>query len=96
MTIFSFSDYEAESEDELPFDDYLTVRAFLEAHFGKHTGGEVYKQLLRMAKKSADDVGGLPGIVFNDDGGEFVSFRDDSNSETFGAFSGDDEDDVIS
>lgn len=96
MTIFSFSDYNSESEDELPFDDYLTVRAFLEAHFGKNTGEEVYKQLFRMARKSADDVGGLPGIIFNDDGGEFVSFRDESDAETFGAFSSDDEDDLTS
>jgi hypothetical protein len=88
MTVFSFSDYNDEhEEDELPYDDYLTVKAFLEMHFGKETGGAVYAQLERMARKQTKSVGGFPGIVFNDDGGEFVSFEMDPNQEDeFGVF----------
>ena len=77
MTIFSFSDYNPDAGDEeLPYDEYLTVKACLEMHFGRHTGGEVYKQLYRMATRATEGVGGLAGLVFNDDGGEFVSFSE--------------------
>jgi hypothetical protein len=34
-----------------------------------------------MAEKAAGDVGGLPGLIFNDDGGEFVSFSADPLQE---------------
>lgn len=92
MTIFSFSDYNSEfNTEEQPYDDYLTVKAFLEMHFGKNTGREVYRQLERRARKAADEVGGLPGIVFNDDGGEFVSFNEDPVQDNFGWHTGDDE-----
>jgi hypothetical protein len=82
MTTFSFSDYNDENEEEeLPYDEYLTVKAFLEMHFGTDTGLAVYRQLKRMAEKAAGDVGGLPGLIFNDDGGEFVSFSADPLQE---------------
>lgn len=88
MTTFSFSDYNDENEEEeLPYDEYLTVKAFLEMHFGKDTGAAVYRQLTRMAEKAAGDVGGLPGLIFNADGGEFVSFSADPRHEDeFGLF----------
>ena len=82
MTTFSFSDdNDNNEEDELPYDEYLTVKAFLEMHFGTETGAAVYRQLNRMAQRAASDVGGLPGLIFNNDGGEFVSFSDDPLQE---------------
>jgi hypothetical protein len=91
MTVFSFSDYNGDSEDEeLPYDEYLTVKAFLEMHFGKDTGEAVYKQLERRARHSTKEVGGLPGLIFNEEGGEFVSFSTDPMQEDeFGSFDDD-------
>lgn len=88
MSIFSdFSDYDDEDIEE-PFDGYLTVRAFLEMHFGNQLGGKVYRALLRTAQKAANEAGGSPGLIFNDDGGEFVSFSEEPN-DNFGLFTGD-------
>jgi hypothetical protein len=69
----SASDFEA---DDLPYSDYLTVLAYLEMHFGD-VGKQIYYRLMRAAQKTADDVGGTAGILFNDEGGEFVTFEDD-------------------
>lgn len=59
-----------------PFHKLLTVRGFLEMHFGAR-GRAVYAALEKTAAQAVDTVGdgGQPGIVFSDDGGEFVSFR---------------------
>ena len=79
MSIFPFSDFSPDDgydDEEQPYDDYLTVKGFLEIHFGD-TGKQIYASLLRRATKAARDIGGLPGIVFNDDGGEFVSFSEE-------------------
>lgn len=92
MTIFSFSDYNSEFNGESqPYDDYLTVKAFLEMHFGKNTGREIYKQLENRARKSAAEAGGLPGLIFNDEGGEFVSFSEDGATDEFNLYNLDDE-----
>lgn len=92
MTIFSFSDYNSEFDGESqPYDDYLTVKAFLELHFGKNTGREIYKQLERQARKSSAETGGLPGLIFNAEGGEFVSFSEDPVRDEFDMYNIEDE-----
>lgn len=79
----SFSDFlsDEQSDDDMPYADYLTVKAFLEMHFGIEHGREIYDKLTRQARKAADDVGGFPGIVFNADGGEFVSFSKEEEDQ---------------
>jgi hypothetical protein len=65
------------------FDHYLTVRGVLRAHYGKERGDDIYELLKRTAEKTADsisDVETAPGILFNDDGGEFVGFEKDAIS----------------
>lgn len=64
-----------ESAEQLySFEDYLTVRALLGMHFGERVGDDIYNLMQRVSKKIAAEMGGMPGIIFNDDGGEFVSF----------------------
>lgn len=79
MSIFNFEDYDDERETAVPYDDYLTVRAFLDTHYGD-VGVRIYDDLLRMAKRTTDDVGGTPGLIFTPEGGEFVSFSDEPDA----------------
>lgn len=59
----------AESKD---YDIYLNVRGLLRTHFGVEHGDEIYELLERTARNMSDpDM--KHGIVFDDDGGEFVS-----------------------
>ena len=59
------------TSESLPFDPYLTVKGLLKTHYGLEHGGEIYDLLLRTARGAAGE-GQTPGIVFNEDGGEFV------------------------
>ena len=43
--------------------------------FGKLKGRAIYRELAHIANKAALENGGVPGLIFNDDGGEFVSFH---------------------
>jgi hypothetical protein len=74
-------------DDENPHDDenveegyeeYLTVEALLCLKFGDRRGASIYKLLRKYATRAAEEAGGggEPGLLFNDDGGEFVNFRD--------------------
>lgn len=77
-----------ESAEQLySFEDYLTVRALLGMHFGERVGDDIYNLMHRVSKKISKEMGGTPGIIFNDDGGEFVSF-----DESFFADESEDED----
>lgn len=76
-----------DSEELYCFEDYLTVRALLGMHFGERVGDDIYNLLQRMGNKVAAEMGGTAGILFNDDGGEFVSFDNDPEADE------DDEDD---
>lgn len=70
--------------ESFEFDTYLTVRGVLRAHYGKERGDDIYNLLRRTAEKTAqsiDDIEVAPGILFNDDGGEFVGFEKDAISE---------------
>lgn len=58
-----------------PFDSYLTVKGLLCTHYGLEHGDEIYELLKRSASEIADATKGKPGIVFNDDGGEFVGLE---------------------
>lgn len=62
-----------------PYDEYLTVRGLLQTHYGLEHGDEIYELLRRTAQRAAKNVGrGLkPGMIFNDDGGEFVGLADE-------------------
>lgn len=65
-------------EDEMesvsfPFDPYLNVRGLLSTHYGLEHGAEIYELLKRTAEAAGGDL--TPGIVFNDDGGEFVGIE---------------------
>lgn len=97
------------SEQLYSFEDYLTVRALLGMHFGERIGDDIYNLMQRVSKKIASEMGGTPGIIFNDDGGEFVSFDeslfadekapDDEDDETspdvFGSSDVFDDDDAV-
>lgn len=64
-----------------PYDRYLTVRGLLQTHYGLEHGDEIYELLLRSASeaaKEAQDATGenaIPGILFDNDGGEFVGIE---------------------
>jgi len=59
-----------------PYDPYLTVRGLLQTHYGLEHGEEIYELLSRTAQGAA--VGGsTPGILFDEDGGEFVGLEKD-------------------
>ena len=62
-----------------PYDPYLTVKGLLKTHYGLEHGEEIYELLRRTAQAAADSTGRVaePGLVFNDDGGEFVGMADE-------------------
>jgi len=68
--------------DSREYDVYLNVRGLLQTHFGAEHGEEIYDLLERTASKVADPEM-AHGILFDDDGGEFVSLEkreDDQNN----------------
>lgn len=69
-------DFQSES---FPYDRYLTVRGLLCTHYGVEHGDEIYELLKRTASAFAveTDVGMQSGILFNDEGGEFVMLQGD-------------------
>ena len=58
----------------LPFDKYLTVLGLLKTHYGLEHGEEIYELLKRTAEEISEstEMSTQPGILFNNDGGEFV------------------------
>lgn len=72
-----FDDYEPTTDGLEPYEAYLTVRGLLCMRFGKEHGDEIYALLRRAAQSASDDIGveNTPGIIFNDEGGEFVGFE---------------------
>ena len=68
--------------ESAPYDPYLTVLGLLKTHYGLEHGEEIYQLLFRTARFAAEASGeGLkPGILFGDEGGEFVGFSDDINT----------------
>jgi hypothetical protein len=64
-----------------PYDRYLTVRGLLQTHYGLEHGDEIYELLLRSASDAAqlaeESTGerAAPGILFEEDGGEFVGIE---------------------
>lgn len=85
MTSSYFADFNDDEELEFEgssnsyeYDQYLTVRGLLCTHFGKEHGDEIYALLRRTAEATAAEIHSAPttpGILFNDDGGEFVGFE---------------------
>lgn len=75
---FDFDSYEDdEAADPLPeaVEKHVTVETLLTMKFGKLRGRAIYRELARIANRAASENGGLPGLIFNEDGGEFVSFH---------------------
>lgn len=58
--------------DSRDYDVYLTVRGLFRTHFGVEHGNEIYELLERTSKKMSDS-NMKHGIIFDDEGGEFVS-----------------------
>lgn len=73
---FDSQDFD-EPVDPLPeaVEKHTTVKGLLMLKFGQIKGRAIYRELARIAQKAADEAGGVPGLIFNDDGGEFVSFH---------------------
>lgn len=65
-------------ENPPPPASILTVLGWFQMLYGFQEGQAMYTALMNTAKAAAvyDDLGGRPGILFNDDGGEFVSLDD--------------------
>lgn len=63
--------------ESFPFDPYLTVRGLLQTHYGLEHGEEIYELLRRSASSASESVGdgSSPGILFDEDGGEFVGLK---------------------
>lgn len=72
-----FDDYAPTADGLEPYEAYLTVRGLLCVRFGKEHGDEIYSLLRRAARSAADDIPAktTPGIIFNEEGGEFVGFE---------------------
>jgi len=72
-----FDDYEPTADGFEPYEAYLSVRGLLCMRFGKEHGDEIYALLLRAAHAAAEDIPAqtTPGIIFNEEGGEFVGFE---------------------
>lgn len=69
--------YEEDNVEE-GYEEYLTVEALLCIKFGDKRGAAIYKLLKKYATRAAKAaaLGGEPGLLFTEDGGEFVSFQD--------------------
>lgn len=75
---FDFDGFDSdEPVDPLPesVEKHTTVEGLLVLKFGKLRGRAIYRELARIASRAADEAGGVPGLIFNDAGGEFVSFH---------------------
>lgn len=53
----------------------LSVYGLLVAHCGHARGKAAYEALLRNAVKATKQHGGVPGILFDEDGGRFVAVQ---------------------
>ena len=69
-------DENPEFETEHGFEEYLSFKALLQLKLGDARGKALYALLENIAHETIESVGGKAGILFNDDGGEFVSFQD--------------------
>jgi hypothetical protein len=66
-----------DGDESFDFDRYMSVRAFLQAHFGGSLGSRIYRALERNAIKLSEahgDEDGVPAIIFRGKGGEFAAF----------------------
>lgn len=61
--------------DEASMNPHVTVLSGLQTYCGRTQGGRIYGFLARMAGRAAKENGGQAGILFDDDGGCFVSFH---------------------
>lgn len=83
MTNLNFDDYEPTADGLEPYEAYLSVYGLLCVRFGKEHGAEIYELLRRAALAASNDIleTTTPGIVFNEEGGEFVGFERDAEEQ---------------
>lgn len=82
--MFEAEELKAEADRRIvPTSSIYTVEHWLVLLLGPSDGKEVYAKLYAAAKAHVDYEGldGLPGIVFNDDGGRFVSLDGQTTTE---------------
>ena len=72
----------ADENEEAGFEEYLTVKALLCLKYGDKHGKSIFRLLNKYAKRAVQAAGmrGEPGILFDGEGGEFVSFSDNTPS----------------
>lgn len=69
--------------DEQSMSPHITVLAGLQTYCGRAQGRQIYGFLSRMAGRAAKENGGQAGILFDDDGGCFVSFHNQLAEDQF-------------
>lgn len=74
-------DENPELETAYGFEEYLTFKALLQLKLGEVRGRELYAVLEKIAQQTVEENGGRPGILFSEDGGEFVSFHDTTTDD---------------
>lgn len=67
--------------DAQALNPHITVLAGLQTYCGRTQGRQIYGFLSRMADRAAQENGGQAGILFDDDGGCFVSFHNELPEE---------------
>jgi len=61
-------------------EESLSPYGLLVARMGYERGKEIYAAMVRVANTVAEQHGGVPGVVFDVDGGRFVSIRERSEA----------------
>lgn len=71
-----------DENEEAGFEEYLTVKALLCLKYGDKHGKSIYRLLNKYARRAVKAAGmeGEPGILFDGEGGEFVSFNDNAST----------------
>jgi hypothetical protein len=88
MTPSDFADFDDDLFQEFdsgsePYEQYLNVRGLLCTRYGKEMGNEIYALLLKHATEASEHAPAQaePGILFTEDGGEFVGFESAKDAE---------------
>lgn len=78
---FHGNDEQHDTDSDVGAQEVMSVRAVLGFKFGERRGSMIYRLLERLAKRAAKSNGGDPGLLFTDEGGEFVSFHNNSEQD---------------
>lgn len=92
MTPSDFADFDdddvlddIEHQEPQPWEVFLNVRGLLCSRYGKERGEDIYGLLFSAAQHASDNTPAetQPGILFTEDGGEFVGFEAEDMREEF-------------